>query len=171
MTLAANRYGPANAAYPPPLAGAGELPHAGGPRALIDRLRPELVRLVRFLLLGGVAAGVNWVSRFGWSLVAPFELAVIVAHATGMAVAFVLFRAFVFPGSPLPAPVQMRNFLVVNLVGMGVAWVTAVGLAKLVFPAVGLTWHAEAIAHGVAVLTPAATSWFGHRHVSFKGGR
>lgn len=162
MTLAARRYGPANAAHPLPATGLG---------AVVDRLPPELLRLVRFLLLGGVAAGVNWISRFAWSLIAPFELAVIVAHATGMAVAFVLFRAFVFPGSPLPAAVQMRNFLVVNLVGMGVAWVTAVSLAKLLFPAVGLTWHAEAIAHGVAVLTPAATSWFGHRHVSFRGGR
>lgn len=146
-------------------------------RALAARLAalegriPELFRLARFLLLGGLAAAVNWLSRFGWSLFASFEVAVVLAHATGMVVAFLTFRAFVFPGSPLSAPVQMRNFVLVNLVGMGLAFVTAVGLVNLVFPAIGFRFHAEAVGHGIAVLAPAATSWFGHRRLSFAGGR
>lgn len=166
MTLAAKQFSPT--------AGGLAVPGKGTAAVLLGELQsayPELVRFARFLLLGGLAAGVNWLSRFGWSLIAPFELAVILAHATGMAVAFVTFRAFVFPGSPLPAAVQMTNFVLVNLVGMGVAFVTAVGLARVVFPAVGFTFHAEAIAHGIAVLSPVLTSWIGHRRLSFAGGR
>lgn len=166
MTLAAKRFGPGPDGLTTPGAGAGL-----ALLAQLEAAHPELFRFARFLLLGGLAAGVNWLSRFGWSLVAPFEMAVILAHATGMVVAFATFRVFVFPGSPLPAAVQMTNFVLVNLVGMGVAFVTAVGLARVVFPAIGFTFHAEAIAHGVAVLSPVLTSWIGHRRISFAGGR
>jgi putative flippase GtrA len=50
-------------------------------------------------------------------------------------------------------------------------WVVSVGLARLVFPAVGFTWHADDIAHLIGVTIPAVTSYFGHRHFSFASRR
>ena len=44
----------------------------------------EAHRALRYLACGGFAAAVNWGSRFGWSLLLPFRLAVIAAYATGM---------------------------------------------------------------------------------------
>ena len=129
--------------------------------------RSEILRFGRFLVLGGMAAAVNWGSRFAWSLVAPFEVAVLLAYLTGMAVAFVSFRLFVFPASTLPVAVQVRNFVLVNLVGMSLALLTAVALDRVIFPAVGFRFHAEAVAHAIAVMVPVITSWSGHRRFTF----
>jgi putative flippase GtrA len=129
--------------------------------------RPEIVRFLRFLALGGLAAAVNWASRFAWSLIAPFEVAVLLAYATGMVVAFVLFRLFVFPGSPIPLPVQVRNFVLVNIVGAALTYLTALALVRLVFPLVGFSFHPEAIGHAIAIAVPVATSWVGHRRFTF----
>lgn len=127
----------------------------------------DLLRFARFLGVGGLAAGTNFSSRFAWSLALPFEAAVICAYATGMVVAFVLFRLFVFPGSQLPVRVQARNFLIVNAIGAGLTFLTATLLARGVFPMAGFTWHAETIAHAVAIVVPVASSWIGHRRFTF----
>lgn len=124
-------------------------------------------QFLRFLALGGLAAGVNFSSRFAWSLVAPFEVAVLLAYATGMVTAFLLFRAFVFPTSPVPVGVQMRNFVLVNLVGAALTWITAMLLSRFAFPAVGFRFHAEAVAHAFAIAVPVLTSWIGHRRFTF----
>lgn len=127
---------------------------------LADRLPPrgELWRLARFLALGGLAAAVNWLSRFAWEPLLGFSLAVIAAYATGMVVAFLLFRAFVFPASPTPMSRQVRFFVLVNLAGVAQVWLVANGLATLVHPA---------LAHAVAIVVPTITSWFGHRALTF----
>ncbi|MBB3889514.1 putative flippase GtrA [Phenylobacterium haematophilum] len=127
----------------------------------------DVLRFARFLTVGGLAAGTNFTSRFAWSLVLPFEAAVICAYATGMAVAFVLFRLLVFPGSPLPIGVQARNFAIVNAIGATLTFLTATLLVRGVFPAIGFTWHAETIGHALAIVVPVATSWIGHRRFTF----
>lgn len=127
----------------------------------------DLARFARFLGVGGLAAGTNFGSRFAWSLILPFEAAVICAYASGMAVAFVLFRLLVFPGSSLPVAVQVRNFLMVNAVGATLTFITATLLVRGLFPAIGFTWHAEMFGHGLAIVVPVATSWIGHRRFTF----
>lgn len=126
-----------------------------------------MTQFLRFLALGGLAAGVNFGSRFAWSLVAPFEVAVLLAYATGMVAAFLLFRAFVFPASPIPVGLQVRNFILVNLVGIALTWTTAMALNRFLFPAIGFRFHAEAIAHAIAIAMPVFTSWIGHRRFTF----
>ena len=125
-------------------------------------------RFARFLLCGGIAAAGNWSSRFAWSLFLPFGAAVIAAYATGMVIAFLLFRALVFDPGENPLAVQARNFVLVNLVGMAATWALAQLLVFQLFPAIGMTFHAEAIGHGIAILAPALTSWFGHRLLTFR---
>jgi putative flippase GtrA len=128
------------------------------------------MRGLRYLALGGLAAAVNFGSRFAWSRIMPFEAAVVAAYMTGMVVAFVLFRTFVFPGSPTPLHRQVRNFILVNLVGIAQTWVIALLLVDKLFPAIGFKLYPEAVGHALAIAAPVATSWFGHRWFTFAEG-
>ena len=132
--------------------------------ALFDRLP----RFVRFLACGGFAAAVNWASRFAWNLIMPFSLAVLAAYVTGMVVAFILFREFVFERSGSDTSEQVRNFVIVNIVGMTATWALANFLVYWALPAAGVTSHVEAIGHGIAIFAPVVTSWFGHRFLTFR---
>jgi putative flippase GtrA len=126
--------------------------------------------VIRYLALGGLAAAVNWGSRFAWNLVMPFSAAVAVAYLTGMVVAFLLFRAFVFPGSLTPLHQQVRNFVLVNLLGIAQTWIISIVLVDKVFPALNFKLYPEAIGHGFAIAAPVLTSWFGHRRFTFAQG-
>ncbi len=128
----------------------------------------RLPRFLRFLACGGLAAALNWSSRFGWSLLLPFSAAVIAAYLTGMLAAFLLFRAYVFEDSDRSLGPQVRGFVLVNLLGMAATWALANLLVYWLLPAAGLRWHVEAIGHGLAIVAPAVTSWFGHRFLSFR---
>jgi putative flippase GtrA len=48
--------------------------------------------------------------------------------------------------------------------------VTAVSwmLARIVFPAIGFTSHAEDVAHVIGVCVPAITSYIGHSRYTFR---
>lgn len=128
-------------------------------------------RFAAFLVIGGLAAGVNWLSRFAYERAMPFSVAVIAAYATGMVVAFVLFQRFVFPGSPQPRRQQALRFCLVNLAGMAQTWAVAMLLVEWLFPRTGMTFHPEAIGHGLAIAAPVASSWYAHRHFTFSGHR
>lgn len=128
----------------------------------------RLPALARFLLLGGFSAGVNLVARFLLQPWLGFETAVIVAYLTGMVVAYTLFRLFVFGASGRGIGSEAWRFTVVNMVALGVVWIISVGLARVVFPAIGFTWFAEDVAHFIGVLSPAVTSWIGHKRYTFR---
>ncbi len=121
----------------------------------------------RFLVTGGVAAGVNVGSRWLLSHAMVYEVAVVVAYLIGMATAYALTRLFVFERSGRTMVDEAVRFALVNMVALVQVWVVSVGLARLVFPAIGFAWHAEDIAHLIGVAIPAVTSYFGHRHFSF----
>ena len=132
--------------------------------ALFDRVP----RFVRFLVCGGIAAALNWASRFAWNTVMPFSLAVLAAYVTGMVVAFLLFREFVFERGSTGTSEQVRNFVIVNIVGMAATWALANLLVYWALPAAGVTNDVEAIGHGIAIFAPVVTSWFGHRFLTFR---
>lgn len=133
-------------------------------RMRFERLPP----LVRFLALGGVAAGVNLLARWLLQPLMGFEAAVAVAYLCGMVVAYNLFRVFVFGASGRSIASEAWRFTVVNLVSMALVWLISVGLARFLFPAIGFTWLADDIAHLIGVLSPALTSWIGHKRYTFK---
>lgn len=121
----------------------------------------------RFLVTGGIAAGVNVVARWLFDLVMAFELAIVVAYLAGMITAYTLSKFFVFSRSGRSVSDEFLRFAIVNVVALAQVWVVSVGLARYVFPAVGFTWHADDAAHVIGVLVPAVTSYLGHRHFSF----
>mgnify|MGYP000035299359 CR=1 FL=1 len=132
----------------------------------------ETHRVLRFLVVGSLAAAVNWIARIALSAAfAPalsFEMAVLIAYAIGMTSGFLLYRAYVFPESDLAVAVQIRRFIVVNLASAAEVWVIAVLLVGPLAQATGHEPLAEALAHGVAIACGAATSYLGHRLLTFR---
>jgi putative flippase GtrA len=128
-------------------------------------------QFLRFLLTGGVAAGVNLASRYLLNLVMSFELAVVLAYLIGMITAYVLARLFVFAASGRSVASEFGRFTITNAFALALVWIISVGLARLVFPATGFTWHANDVAHLIGVAAPAITSYFGHRAFTFAPSR
>lgn len=126
------------------------------------------MEFLKFLLTGGTAAAVNLISRFLLNFAIAFEWAVAVAHVIGMGVAYVLARRLVFGASGRAPGHEFARFAAVNVVSLAIVWTVSVGLARIVFPATGLVWHAEDIAHVIGVSLTAVTSYFGHKYFTFR---
>ena len=127
----------------------------------------ERNRFVLFVLAGGTAAIVNILSRIALNWLMPYEVAIIVAYLCGMTTAYLLNRYFVFAASGRGVASEYTRFALVNLAAVAQVWIVSVGLARLAFPAIGFTWHAETVAHVIGVAIPVFTSYFGHKHFSF----
>ncbi len=128
----------------------------------------SIIRFVRFLAAGGFAALVNLVSRYLLTPFIGFEVSVVVAYLLGMAVAFTLFRTLVFGRSGASVATETYRFVIVNFVALTLVLAISVTLADAVFPAVGLRWHGEDIAHFIGTCVPAITSYIGHLTYTFK---
>jgi putative flippase GtrA len=128
-------------------------------------------RFIRFLLTSGAAAGVNIAARYLLEFITTYEIAVAIAYLFGMATAFILARRFVFDAADDKVGGQAARFGLVNAIAFAQVWLISVGLARLLFPAIGFTWQAETIAHGLGVASPAVTSYFLHQHFSFRAAR
>jgi putative flippase GtrA len=142
-------------------------------------LRQEWGRILKFLALGGCAAAINWLSRPLYDQVLDFLPAVICAYVTGMIVAFILFRLFVFPESPTPIRVQIQRFVLVNLVGIALTFFLSWLIVEQLLPQFGIHFRIGVgslqmdqvmFGHGVAIAAPTVTSWFGHRYFTFRQG-
>jgi putative flippase GtrA len=125
-------------------------------------------QVFRFLLLGGVAAAINWLVRFPLSMFLPFSWAILVAYAIGMSAGFTLYRAYVFPGSDRALGPQIAIFLGVNLMGAVIVWSVAMALVNQVFPAVGYDFMPLATGHGIAIGVGAAANFLGHKFLTFR---
>lgn len=124
-------------------------------------------QFIAFIIAGGIGAVVNIVSRIAFNLVMPYEVAILVAYVCGMTAAYVLNKKLVFAASGRGVTSEYMRFTLVNMVAVTQVWIVSVGLARLIFPAIGFMWHDETIAHIIGVLVPVFTSYLGHKHFSF----
>ncbi|CAG1771092.1 hypothetical protein BAC3_01546 [uncultured bacterium] len=125
-------------------------------------------QFVLFLLSGGLAAGLNWGSRFIFSKWLPFELAVTAAFFVGLLSGFLLMRWFVFDGRGKPIMSQAGKYVLVNLFALLQTLLISSVLARWLLPWLGMVQHIEALAHLVGVLVPVVTSYIGHKRWSFR---
>lgn len=123
---------------------------------------------VRFVVIGGIAAAINVGSRVLLSFLMPFEVAVVFAYLIGMVAAFLMNRAFVFPGAAGSPAGQAVRFALVNAVSFSQVWIVSAALVDWLFPAIQFVWHAELVGHVIGVLSPVLTSYIGHKHFSFR---
>lgn len=121
-----------------------------------------------FILSGGVAAGLNWVSRFLFSQIAPFEVAVVLAFIVGLLSGFILMRFFVFDGGGKPITPQASKYIAINLFALLQTLSISLVCARWILPAIGVADNAEALGHLVGVLVPVVTSYFGHKLLTFR---
>ncbi len=95
-------------------------------------------------------------------------MAVLWAYCTGMVVAFVLAKLFVFETAKNNTVKAAIIFTMVNILGAAQTWLVSMALAFFLLPAMNVARHAEEIAHFIGVLFPVFTSYLGHKHWSFR---
>lgn len=125
-------------------------------------------RFVRFVMVGGFAALVNFISRIGFSQFVNFRLAVILAYLVGMTTAFVLSRKYVFEKSSQSVARQFYYFSLVNVFAAVQVWGISVGLAEYLFIWLEYHFFREELAHLIGISVPVFTSYIGHKKLSFR---
>ena len=123
---------------------------------------------IRFVLVGGLAAIVNFAARIVLSTQMSYRWSIIVAYIIGMLTAYILSRIFVFERSGRRVSHELTYFTLVNLLAIAQVWLISVGLAEYLFPRVGFTFYPEAVAHIIGLCVPIFTSFLGHKYWSFK---
>ena len=140
----------------------------GSPASASGSTRGTLAsnRFLRFLLVGGFAAAVNFGSRIVLSHWLYYAAAIVIAYLAGLFTAFVLNRRFVFTEATNRLHRQMFWFVVVNAFALAQTLIISLLLARHVLPYIGITWHIEEIAHAFGIAVPILSSYGGHKHLS-----
>lgn len=125
-------------------------------------------QLLLFILTGGTAAGVNFGTRIIYNHWMSFSLSVLCAYLTGMLTAFILAKLFVFKQSQQSLNRSAIYFTLINIIAVFQTWTISLGLINYVFPFIGLRSFVQEMAHGIGLIVPVFTSYFGHKHFSFK---
>ena len=121
-----------------------------------------------FLGTGGLAALINFGSRFLYNRYVGFSSAVILAYLTGMVAAFFLAKMFVFQKSKHSMARSVLYFSLINVLALVQTWGVSMALAYWILPAVGILRFSEEIAHLGGIAVPVFTSYLGHKYFSFK---
>lgn len=122
----------------------------------------------RFLVAGGFATLVNWLIRFPLDVVMPYAGAVAFAAVAHMICSFMLYRSWVFPGSRRRFGEQVRDFVLVNLVGMAVTVGVSVFLRQILVSLAADAAIAGAVAHIIGIASGAVAGYLGHGRVTFR---
>jgi putative flippase GtrA len=125
-------------------------------------------QFIAYLLAGGVAAALNWSSRFLFSIWFGYTAAIILAFFVGLIAGFVLMRWLVFDGAAKSAAHQAPIYILVNALALLQTLAVSLLLAKWLLPRMGFAMNPEGPAHLVGVLVPVVTSYFGHKYFTFR---
>jgi len=121
-----------------------------------------------FLIAGGIAACVNFLSRIALNWWMPYAAAIVVAYILGMITAFVINRALVFTDANNKLHHQVLWFTAINIAAVLQTLAISLLLAKVIFPSAGFYCHAETLAHAIGIAVPVVTSYLGHKRFSFR---
>jgi putative flippase GtrA len=125
-------------------------------------------QFVIFLITGGISALANFLSRILYNAVVTFPVAIALAYITGMVVAFILAKIYVFTESSHSLAKSAILFTAVNLLGFIQAWIVSMVLEYHILPAIGIHQFDKSIATLVGISVPAFTSFIGYKYISFK---
>lgn len=121
-----------------------------------------------FLITGGIAATVNFVSRIYFNQFYSFSASVVFAYLLGMLTAFILARVFVFNKSSQPIGRSVVIFSLVNVLALTQTWFISMGLNYYVLPSLGIERFVPEISSAIGIIFPVFTSYLGHKYWSFK---
>jgi putative flippase GtrA len=133
-------------------------------------LRDEFfsTQFARFVVVGGFAALVNFLSRIAFSHFINYPAAIVAAYCIGIVTAYLLSRLFVFGASEKGPFREVTWFVGVNILGVLQTLAVSVALAWYVLPWLGVQQYREEVAHFVGVCVPVFTSYLGHKYLTFK---
>jgi putative flippase GtrA len=120
-----------------------------------------------FVVVGGLAALVNVLSRVALNQFISYEASIIIAYMIGMTFAYYSNRIFVFKPTGQANVAEYVRFGIVNIASMSMVFGVSLLFSRIVFPAIEFRWHAETIAHAIGVASPIFLSFFAHRNFSF----
>lgn len=121
-----------------------------------------------FLITGGIAAIVNFLSRIFYNQFTSFSLAIVLAYISGMITAFILAKVFVFQNTEQTLKRSILFFCLVNGFAILQTWLITITLAYYIFPQLQINKFSHEMAHAVGVITPVFSSYLGHKYFSFK---
>src|SRR6201996_5917492 len=121
-----------------------------------------------FVLVGSTAAAINFGSRILFSLWTSYTTAIILAYLLGMVTAFCLNRLFVFRETASALHHQMIWFVVINVLAVAQTLAISLLLAHWLLPILGWASQPDLSAPPVGVAVPVATSYIGHKRISFR---
>ncbi len=122
----------------------------------------------RFLLVGGVAAGLQWTSRFLFSLYMPYAWAIVCAFFVGLFSGYCLNALFVFRGSRGSRIRQISYFSAINVLALPFVWGVSMVLGAWALPRIMPLGLAQSVGNGVGILSPVAFNFVLHRAVTFR---
>jgi len=125
-------------------------------------------QFLHFIFTGGIAAAVNFSSRFFYDDWVDFSTAILLAYITGMITAFILAKLFVFKDSKQSTSRSVLFFILVNMIAVLQTWGISMGLAYYLLPSMGVTLFVKELAHLIGIIIPVFTSYIGHKRLSFK---
>lgn len=125
-------------------------------------------QFIKFLVAGGLAATINFSSRFIYSTFVDFSLAVILAFCTGLASGYVLAKLYVFGKSQNTTRQEIALYILINLLALIQTWVISILLANYMLATMVAQNLSEGIAHFVGVISPVFTSFIGHKYLTFR---
>jgi putative flippase GtrA len=125
-------------------------------------------QLLLFLFSGGIAALVNFSTRFFYDDFMTYGSAVICSYITAMTLAFFIMRSIVFERTNKRINKEFSLFILVNIVAIGLTWLVSVSLAELLFPKISFEWYRYEVAHFFGIIVPAISSYYGHKNYTFR---
>jgi len=133
---------------------------------LIDQFFSK--QFIGFLITGGIAAAVNFLSRIFYNQYCSFSASVIFAYLTGMVTAFILAKIFVFKSSTQTIKQSAIIFALVNVLAAAQTWVISMTLNFYILPTLGFESYVAEIASAIGIAFPVFTSYLGHKRWSFR---
>jgi putative flippase GtrA len=124
-------------------------------------------QFVRFILVGGFAAGVNLVSRILLSSFFSYTTAIILAYLIGMLTAYLLCKFLVFNAKLSSTPHQIGYFIVINGVALIQTILVSILFAHYLLRGIPDLALRETIAHFIGLSIPLFTSYIGHKFITF----
>jgi putative flippase GtrA len=123
---------------------------------------------IGFLIAGGIAAMVNFLSRIYFNQYVSFSSSVLLAYLVGMVTAFILAKLFVFKASKQSIRRSVLFFIFVNVLAIAQTWLISMGFNFYILPALGFEKYVPEISSAIGIVFPVFTSYLGHKHWSFK---
>ena len=119
-----------------------------------------------FIVVGAVAAAVNFVSRIILNLWFSFEYSVVISYFLGLITCYVLSRKFVFLTDSSIISSSIR-FVFVNIVAIIQTYYVSIYLYLLLDKYTDWSYIRE-MAHFCGICVPVITSYYGHKYFSFR---